>query len=507
MHIAINSRHGHKYATVMKSVREGDRVVKKKHIYLGKVLDRQLGIFYSKKRGIFQYDLTTDTFSDAPASFTKIDRRADYQEQLIVDFGDAFLFNHLISTFGMEDAISALKYGNIDSVKSLLLYYTLQPTSNEHALSWYEGSFARILYPNANLDSRMISDLLRAIGQESSLRAFFGKYIEILGTEARDGANILIDSTGLPNSIRTHITAISNHNGQISEEIRLIYVVQQNTRLPIYMRYVPGNVIDSTTLITTVTELKAIGVNTKFAILDAGYVTDDGLLELYQNGVSFLTRCPENRRLYNDVVSKYAHELEEPDNLVLDEDRQLYNRRQLYVKRVEIEYLGMKLYAYIGKDKSMEEIERKHQIVKLTDRNKPIDKSEFAMKMKGLGIFVLISSRRIAASKVMSQYYVPQDVEQVFDISKNYASLLPLNVESEDTYKGHLILTFAATAILQLLQNKIKSTKHSIDSVRIQMRNQKAKVFENVVIPCEPNKTQNDIYKLFSIKPPYEFAR
>ena len=295
MHIAINSRHGHNYATVMQSVREGDRVVKKKHIYLGKVLDRQLGIFSSKERGIFQYDLATDTFSDAPASFTKIDRRADYQEQLIVDFGDAFLFNHLISIFGMEDAITALKYGNIDSVKSLLLYYMLQPTSNVHAHTWYEGSFARILYPNANLDSRRISDLLRAIGQESSLRAFFGKYIEILGAEARDGANILIDSTGLPNSIRTHITAISNHNGQISEEIRLIYVVQQNTRLPIYMRYVPGNVIDSTTLITTVKELKAIGVNTKFAILDAGYVTDDGLLEMYKNGVSFLTRCPRKQ--------------------------------------------------------------------------------------------------------------------------------------------------------------------------------------------------------------------
>ena len=72
------------------------------------------------------------------------------------------------------------------------------------------------------------------------------------------------------------------------------------------MRYVPGNVIDSTTLITTVKELKAIGVNTKFAILDAGYVTDDGLLEMYKNGVSFLTRCPENRRLYKDVVSQYA---------------------------------------------------------------------------------------------------------------------------------------------------------------------------------------------------------
>ena len=39
------------------------------------------------------------------------------------------------------------------------------------------------------------------------------------------------------------------------------------------MRYVPGNIVDTTTLITTLKELKAHGVSTKFAILDAGYMT------------------------------------------------------------------------------------------------------------------------------------------------------------------------------------------------------------------------------------------
>ena len=84
---------------------------------------------------------------------------------------------------------------------------------------------------------------------------------------------ILIDSSGLPNSIRFPLTAVNNHNGVISEEIRLIYVVQQKTGLPLFFRYVAGNVIDVSTLKRTIAELKANGVETNFAILDAGYYT------------------------------------------------------------------------------------------------------------------------------------------------------------------------------------------------------------------------------------------
>ena len=45
---------------------------------------------------------------------------------------------------------------------------------------------------------------------------------------------ILIDSSGLPNSIRFPLTVVNNHNGVISEEIRLIYVVQQKQDCPYF---------------------------------------------------------------------------------------------------------------------------------------------------------------------------------------------------------------------------------------------------------------------------------
>lgn len=505
MHIAINISNGIPYATVMTSVREGKTVKKKSVVYLGRVLDEERGIYKSAERGVFSYDLRTNTFGEAPVDFVPQIRRKNARPTYIVDFGDAFLFNSLIEKFGLLPALEAIPYGNPDSFRALLLYYMLESRSNAQAEVWWEGSFARILYPNANLTTQRISSMLEALGQEDVLRAFFGAYLEHLGGDARTEANILIDSTGLPNSIRFPLTAISNHNGEISEEVRLIYVVQQGTRLPIYMRYVPGNIVDTTTLITTIKELKAMEVNTKFAILDAGYVTEKGLRQLYDDNISFITRCPTNRTIYKRLMANELSDLEKADNLAVDKEGKLFNGRQVYVKCVPVDYEGMKLYAYIGRDVAMREIERKKIVNRVVNSKKPVHKDELQSSLEELGVFVLLSTRKIRADLILSHYYVRQDVEQVFDISKNYASLLPLNVEKEETFRGHLLMTFIATVVLQMLQNKIRQSTFTLDRILARMRTQKAKVFEQTVIPAEMVKEHNDIYKLLGIKPAKEY--
>ena len=42
--------------------------------------------------------------------------------------------------------------------------------------------------------------------------------------------------------------------------------------LPIYFKYVCSNVVDVSTLTRTMKELKAYNIDTKFAVLDAGYL-------------------------------------------------------------------------------------------------------------------------------------------------------------------------------------------------------------------------------------------
>jgi hypothetical protein len=86
------------------------------------------------------------------------------------------------------------------------------------------------------------------------------------------------------------------------------------------------------------------------------------------------------------------------------------------------------------------------------------------------GLFILISSEKMEPEEVMPLYYTRQAVEQIFDVSKNNADLLPLRGHGEETF---LVIS-----------------------------NQKCKVFGDCILPKEPNKKRNDIYKKLGIKPP-----
>ena len=162
--------------------------------------------------------------------------------------------------------------------------------------------------------------------------------------------------------------------------------------------------------------------------------------------------------------------------------------------------MGVPTATYVCKDKSTQEKFRKHAITDMT-YNKKVDKEKFHSDYQKSGIFVLLSTRQIKSEYILDHYYIRQDIEQVFDLAKNYASLTPLNVEKESTFRGHLLMTFMATYILQKLQNEIKTYKYSIKDILYKMQTQKVKIFDTVAIPQEPVKDHNDIYRLLGVKP------
>lgn len=492
MYIAYDVKNGAEYAKLYTSKRAGHRTYKD-HSNLGRVLDRERGVYQSRERGIFTYDLASNTFGRAPAEFNHHEKESR-KVPLIVDFGDAFFLDRFIQNSGLHTAVDAIGYGNPDTLKAMLLYYVLCSMSNRYAQDWWEGSYARILYPNASLSSQRVSEFLAAVGDEYSQREFFREYFGLLEKTGGQSSNILIDSTGLPNSIHFPLTAVSNHSGEVNNEVRLIYVVQQGTGLPIHFRYCPGNVIDATTLTRCLAELQEQGVNIKFAILDAGYYTEDNIREFYAHKISFITRLKENLKLYKELMAAHLGSLESKANLVE------YNGRYVYLKCVPCQLVGKSAYAYVGLD-----IERKSSEAHKTfcrAKDKKMTNDQVYDTIQRQGAFILISSRSIATGKVLPLYYTQQQIEQIFDLGKNYADLLPLRVRTEETFRGHLLVTFMATVILKKIQDALKSTAITPMSLFLNLRNQKCKVFQDKVITQEPFKKANDCYKLFGIDCP-----
>ena len=515
MYINYNVVNGIEYGTATSSVRSGAKVGKGEQIYLGRVIDKDRSIFKNRERGLFVYDVLTNTFSSVPADFEapKIKRKTKYSKRptLIVSFGDIFLLDEYLKKSGLMKAIDAIGYRNDDTLHALVAYYILTSHANCHAEDWWELTYAKYLYPKAQMASQRISDALSDVGSEDAKRSFFKAYFKFLEKNAdaskaaqSDGIDdgILIDSSGLPNSVRFPLTAVNNHNGVISEELRLIYVVQQNTGMPLFFRYVAGNVIDVSTITRTIAELKANGINTKFAILDAGYYTGKNADALLDAGVSFMARMKSNFKIYKNAIKEHLGGLECKKNAVL------FNNRLVYIKCIPCK-IGKNedrpAYAYLCKDMTMHNEEQKHAIERANDEN--LSGPDIFDDLQKQGVFVLITTRKVATEKLLPLYYMRDQVEKIFELCKQEGKILPINVETEATLRGHLMMTFIAAATLKMMSDRLKTTSLTTESMFMNLHEQHAIVYDKEFITTEPVKKMNEAYKAFKVQCPTAIAR
>lgn len=116
------------------------------------------------------------------------------------------------------------------------------------------------------------------------------------------------------------------------------------------------------------------------------------------------------------------------------------------------------------------------------------------------GLFVVYSSQKIQKVEVLPDYYTRQQIEQVFDVCKNNTNMLPLRVQTEETLRGHLMLSFIAAIIVKTLQEKLKDTDMTPEGALMNLGNQKCKVFETKISTCEFVKKANNVIKFFKKK-------
>lgn len=524
MYIAYRTSNGKTYAHVAESVRTGQSIKKNYLINLGRVLDKDKGIYRNRERGIYTYDIATGSYGKVDASFVEPPKSSSgryikvagkKRSRLCIEFGNCFFLDQFLKQKGLYQIIDATGYGNVDTIRALVFYYILSPQSNAHAADWYELSYARCLFPHAAMSSQRVSETLAALGLEDAKREFFSRYYPFIrncpvpspkdgygmadGTE--NGEGILIDSSGLPNSARLPITAISNHNGDINNEVRLIYVVQQSTGLPLFFSYVAGNVIDASTIRNVVAHLKNNGIATKFAILDAGYYNRRNADILMDAKISFITRVHSNFKLYKETVSAHRQLLECRENFVT------YNGRFYYIKRVPCrigEREDRDAYAYLGLDVAMRDQQKAGLRSRMADER--LSDNDIYDSLGSYGLFMLVATCPVAADKVLDLYYTRNQIEEVFEVSKGSGKLLPLRMATEEVFRGHLLVTFIVSVILMLLRSDIRNTDISVESLFEELRHQQGIVYDNAIVPSVAVKRMNEIYKLFKVQCPSEIV-
>ena len=131
----VYSGTGDQYASAAMSKRHGAST-SMEYTYLGKVIDREAGIYKSRERGVFTFDVNTGMFGEVPENF--VFPSVQKRKRVSVDFGDSFFLNQFLWQSGMMDVVDQIGYGNPDTLHAMLLFYTLSGLANVDAIHWYE---------------------------------------------------------------------------------------------------------------------------------------------------------------------------------------------------------------------------------------------------------------------------------------------------------------------------------------------------------------------------------
>lgn len=497
----VYSGAGKQYASAAVSKRDGSKT-SMEYIYLGKVIDKEAGIYQSRERGVFTFDVETASFGEVPETFTFPQKQDSVKRKRVsVDFGDSFFLNQFLWQSGMMDVVDQIGYGNPDTLHAMLLFYTLSGLANVDAIHWYEGNIVQLLYPRANMTSQRISDFLAAIGTPEKQMAFQTAYIDYVMSHYSLDKNILIDSSGLPNGIHMPATRINVHNGKVSNEVRLIFVVQRSTGLPLYYRAVPGNIVDVSTLERIFLHLDSMGVDVDSCIMDAGYNSSDNMDLFYDENhtckIDFITRLKSGDKNFQTMVGEEFASLEEKENFVKYEDRYIFiKKRQVMVGSSKMNPAWM----YLGLDCGRLSDEQ-HKLLKRAYKDH-LTKDEVFDAMQGEGLFGVISGKEYTCEEILPAYYQRQAAEQIFDFAKNYTKLLPLRTNNSETFQGHLLLSYIASCAVKMIQLRLKVADLFLGSRLECMRNQKCTIYQHRIVTDDAQKEVNDTYAAFGMKCP-----
>jgi len=118
-------------------------------------------------------------------------------------------------------------------------------------------------------------------------------------------------------------------------------------------------------------------------------------------------------------------------------------------------------------------------------------------------IFVLLSSEFMPTEDILPTYYARQGVEQFIDVGKNYANMVSARVHSTETFNGLMLATFIASTVVQSLMNDLKGTDMSPKAMFMSLRNQKCKVYDDVVLRDKSAASISKVYRHFGLDPAF----
>ena len=452
------------------------------------------------------------------------------------DYGSIMILQSIADDLGLNRYLEKLlSDSEAAMVRALAFNRIIRPTAMKNVDSWYEGTSLAIEYPDINLSSQRVSELLSRLGESSVPDMFMSLLIEGTGTKT----TLIYDITSL-SSYSQFINMLEygyNRDGDSLPQINLSLILDKERGIPIMYDLFPGSISDVTTLSGTLKKIKAHGIENYIAIMDRGFFSLSNLQELMDNNISFIMAA---KLQLNDLKMLLTDAQRDIDNV-----KYLYkfNGDPIFSKPITFKVDSGEAKGYVYYDPKLEQTEKQTLLRRLYDVREELlklhlnknsnpyivfkDKSQgfgnffewkiienrfevsikqnaVTQRMNRMGKYILFYSDDLDCMECLSLYRERDEIEKSFRALKGEIDILPLNTHSDKTTRGFIFIAFLSLIIRTRLMNMMREAKilnkYSVELLLLQMEKlRKIALADGQIFITEMTKKQREILQALNL--------
>lgn len=424
-----------------------------------------------------------------------------------------------------------------EALEVLAIARAVRPVPSSRVRSWALGT--TLAQRAARLSSQRISRILDEVGEdEAAQRSFFASWIR------RQGGRLTLyyDVTSLPSlSNLNHLLEYGfDRSGRARAQRQLNFgvVLDRQSSMPLCYRVFPGSLPDVSTLMNTLRELRALGVEDCLLVLDRGFYSLGNLLAMLAEEAGFLIKVPFSSGEALKLLRKHRRRLLSPGSA------RGYGERVIHLVQGELELNGARMGYLLTYEASKEAEQRERflrALMEQEERLRALDLRRWVSRLGEDGVLrevagkyrrffritkgfeverrgkaisrtlnrfgreVFFYTGELGWRELLDLYSSKDDVEKVFRGMKTDLEGLPMRAHKESTAKGHLFVIFLASLILAGMRRRLResglSERFSLPEVLLELgKVRRIVLHDGSEVLAELTKKQREIVEKLNLR-------
>lgn len=315
----------------------------------------------------------------------------------------------------------------------------------------FEASYLNDIHPDLACSDYTVRKLIGKLGKRSAEMTSFMRMF------MKPGSKLMFDGTSIfARADDSFVQKGYNPDHKQETQVRLLYIFDRSSFMPVFYRMVPGNITDKAALKETVA---VSGCRNCVIIADKGFYSKKNVSFLMENRMSYILPLQYNTRLIPDGFAGNMDDHKFDGCFT-------YKNRNIWHKTLDSGIKGNKIYIYRDDMRKLQEEVRFMQ-KKEADYEGLENAAIFDDERRGM--FAFVSNTGDPAKEVYMNYKERWDVEQCFDYLKNSvqigASYKRTNEELEAwSFINHISLLYFY-GVVRALREKDLNEKYSPEDI------------------------------------------